>query len=170
MTERLQNEPELLYSPRMKLLLCFVLLFALLPAVASAQNATSDAPDYSGMYSFLKDGEFVQITIEDKGAVSGFISRYGDSESDKGKFLDQFFKSGKLDGKNLSFTTEVVHGVSYSFEGAFDRGPGKKLEDEGYFVLKGTLTRDSKAADGTDTTQSRQVEFKSFPRDVDAPK
>ena len=30
---------------------------------------------YSGMYSFLKDGEFVQITVEDGGRVTGFISR-----------------------------------------------------------------------------------------------
>jgi len=54
------------------------------------------------MYSFLQDGEFVQLTFEDKGNVTGFISRYGDLESDRGEFLDLFFKSGKLDGQSLS--------------------------------------------------------------------
>jgi len=136
-----------------------------------AQTAVSDAPDYSGMYSFLKEGEFMQITLEDKGAVSGFISRYGDSESDKGTFLDQFIKSGTSNGKQLSFTTESVHGVSYTFEGAFDRGPGKKPEEDGYYVLRGTLTRNVTAPDGKSTrAQNNQVEFRSFPRDAEAPK
>jgi len=51
----------------------------------------------------------VQLTVEDKGNVTGFISRYGDLESDRGEFLDLFFKSGKLDGQSLSFTTQTVH-------------------------------------------------------------
>src|SRR5437763_15856703 len=53
---------------------------------------------YSGMYTFLKDGEFLQVTVEDDARVTGFISRFGDTESDKGAFLDQFFKSGKIEG------------------------------------------------------------------------
>src|SRR6266568_2530715 len=46
---------------------------------AAPQMAAPAAEDYSGMYSFLREGEFVQITIEDKGAVSGFISRFGEA-------------------------------------------------------------------------------------------
>ena len=65
------------------------------------------------MYSFSRDGEFVQVTVEEQGRVTGFVSRYGDSESDRGEFLDHFFKLGKLDGNQLTFTTETVHGVSF---------------------------------------------------------
>jgi hypothetical protein len=54
------------------------------PAAPGSANA---APDYSGMYSFLREGEFVQVTVE-AGRVSGFVSRYGDTESDRGMFLD----------------------------------------------------------------------------------
>ena len=36
------------------------------------------AEDISGMYSFLGDGEFVQINLEENG-VSGYISRRGDT-------------------------------------------------------------------------------------------
>jgi hypothetical protein len=140
-------------------------LISLLPH-AAAQSAVSDAPDYSGMYSFQKEGEFMQITLEDKGAVSGFISRYGDATTDKGTFLDQFIKSGTSNGKQVSFTTESVHGVSYTFEGMFDRGPGKKPEEDGYYILRGTLTRNVTAADKSASTQSNQVEFRSFPRDT----
>ena len=121
------------------------------------------------MYSFVRDGEFVQITIEDKGIVSGFISRFGDSESDKGSFLDQFFKSGKIEGNKVSFTTETVHGVWYKFDGLFDRGPGKKPDDEAYYVVRGTLTRYREGADRKPSGEDRQVEFTSFPRDSSAP-
>lgn len=139
-------------------------------AQTPAPPPTSDLPDYSGMYSFLKDGEFIQITLEEKGKVSGFISRYGDSANDKGTFLDQFIKSGNSNAKQVTFTTESVHGVTYTFEGAFDRGPGKKPQEEAYFVLRGTLTRNVGSPDGKSTaTQTRQVEFRSFPRDADSP-
>ena len=149
-----------------------ILLLSCGPLLAQTQPPppTSELPDYSGMYSFLKDGEFIQITLEEKGKVSGFISRYGDSETDKGTFLDQFIKSGDSNGKQVSFTTESVHGVTYTFEGAFDRGPGKKPQDEAYYILRGTLTRNSGSSDGKNAiAQTRQVEFRSFPRDADAP-
>ena len=110
------------------LLACTLPLAAQNPAQGSSTpNATEN---YSGMYSFLQDGEFVQVTVEDEGRVTGFISRYGDSESDRGAFLDQFFKQGKLDGTKLSFTTETVHGVWYEFKGTIERGDGKTLADQ----------------------------------------
>lgn len=160
----------MLYSRCMRFLWTLLLLCSWSPILAQTQTPppTAGLPDYSGMYSFLKDGEFMQITLEDKGKVSGFISRYGDSETDKGTFLDQFIKSGTSNGKQVSFTTESVHGVVYTFEGAFDRGPGKKPQDEAYFILRGTLTRNAGSGDGKTTSQTRQVEFRSFPRDADA--
>ena len=111
----------------------FATTFAVTLAAAQSTGqlnpqTTAATDDYSGMYSFLKDGEFIQITIEDQGKVSGFISRFGDSPSDKGTFLDQFLKSGKLEGKKLSFTTEIVHGIWFTFDGAFNRGTAKTSE------------------------------------------
>jgi len=149
-----------------------VLLWLLCSSVllCSAQQPTAlAAADYSGMYSFLKEGEFIQITIEEKGAVSGFISRYGDSPSDKGSFLDQFIKSGKADADKLNFTTESIHGVWFTFDGSFARGPGKNPNDEAYFVVRGTLTRLSTDEQKKAVSQARQVEFKSFPRDTSPP-
>jgi len=121
---------------------------------------------YSGMYMFLKEGEFVQVTVEEGGHVTGFISRYGDGESDKGAFLDQFFKSGKLEGNKLSFTTEVVHGVAFDFKGTVERGEGKNPGDEAYFVLKGTLTENASDVNKKVTSHSREVVFKMFPQDA----
>lgn len=134
----------------------------------SAASSTS-AADYSGMYTFLRDGEFVQITVEEQGKLSGFISRYGDLESDRGAFLDQFIKQGLIDGRNLKFATDTVHGVWFEFQGTAGRGPGKTVNDEGYYVLKGTLTQHSSDANHKDEAKSREVVFKSFPQDVSAP-
>jgi len=138
----------------------------LLAAQQSTPPADNKPPHYSGMYEFLKEGEFVQLTVEDNGSITGFISRYGDGASDKGAFLDQFFKTGKLDGNKLTFTTEVVHGVSFDFKGTIERGEGKNPGDEAYFVLKGTLTQSTSDVNKKVTSHSEDVVFKMFPRDA----
>ena len=149
-------------------------LLLICASLLAAQTAPPKAPaaqpsdDYSGMYTFLKDGEFVQITVEDDGRVTGFVSRYGDAESDRGAFLNQFFKQGKLDGNKLSFTTETVHGVWYEFQGTVVRGEGKNPPDEAYYLLKGTLTESRTDADKKTSSKSRDVTFKSFPKDMDS--
>jgi len=133
-------------------------------SAAAAQG--SGGQQYSGMYSFLKDGEFVQVTVEDAGHVSGFVSRFGEGESDKGAFLDQFFKTGKIDGNKLSFTTDIVHGVAFDFKGTVERGEGKNPGDENYFVLKGTLTVNDSDENKKVTSHARDVVFKMFPQDA----
>jgi len=148
---------------RALLLACFVLIAVM---IAGAQTP---AADYSGMYSFLRDGEFVQVTVEDQGRVTGFVSRYGDSESDRGVFLDHFFKSGKLDSNQLAFTTETVHGVWFEFHGTVERGEGKSRADEAYYVLKGTLIENTIDETKKTSSRSREVALKSFPQDMAAP-
>ena len=128
--------------------------------------ATTDDKAYSGMYSFRRDGEFVQLTVEEGGSVTGFVSRFGDGDSDKGAFLDQFFKTGKLEGDKLSFTTETVHGVAFEFQGTVERGEGKNPGDEAYFVLKGTLTENISDATKKVTPHSRPVVLKMFPQEA----
>ena len=124
------------------------------------------AEDYSGTYSFLQDGEFLQVTVEEEGKVTGFVSRFGDTETDRGLFLDHFFKQGKLDDKKLTFTTQTVHGVWYEFNGTIERGDGKKPGDEAYYVLKGTLIQNNVDTQQKTTSKLRDVVFKSFPQDM----
>jgi hypothetical protein len=148
-------------------LVCFVVLALIFATAQSSKQATAQpGVEYSGMYNFLRDGEFVQVTVEDQGNVTGFISRFGDSESDRGAFLDHFFKQGKLDGNKLTFTTQTVHGVWFEFRGTVERGDGRKSGDEAYFVLKGTLTENSTDEAKKTTSRSREVALKSFPQDV----
>lgn len=131
-----------------------------------ASQSAIDGKAYAGMYTFLKEGEFVQITVEDDGSVSGFISRFAEGESDRGELLDQFFKSGKLDGNKLSFTTELVHGVAFDFKGVVERGDGKTPGDDAYFVLKGTLTENVTDVNKKVTAHMRDVVLKMFPQDA----
>jgi len=157
-------------SPATRFLALQLAFFVLFPfmlagAQANPRPATPGA-DYSGMYSFLREGEFVQVTVEDQGRVTGFVSRYGDGEGDRGAFLDQFFKQSKLDGNRLSFTTETVHGVWFEFNGTVERGEGKTLNDEAYYVLKGTLTEYHTDANKAVTSKSHEVIFKSFPHET----
>jgi hypothetical protein len=157
---------------------CFVGVVAFVFTGKAAQEKTpapeakgADRPgaEYSGMYSFLKEGEFVQVTVEDAGRVTGFISRYGDLDSDKGAFLDQFFKTGKLEGNALTFTTLAVHGTVYDFKGTIERGEGKKPGDEAYYIIKGTLIETLTDANKKNSSQSQVVTFKSFPQDASPP-
>src|ERR1035438_1960310 len=99
------------------------------PAAQQTAKASAPANDPSGMYSFLREGEFVQLTLED-GKVSGFISRFGDADSDKGEFIDQFFDTVTLTGERLSFKTKMVHGVWYEFTGTITIGRESRREQE----------------------------------------
>jgi hypothetical protein len=151
---------------------CLILLTWML-ATAQTNPAHPNKPqpaipgaEYSGMYAFLRDGEFVQITVEDRGHVTGFVSRFGDSEGDRGVFLDHFFESGQLNGDQLTFATKIVHGISFEFHGTVARGEGKSRGDEGYFVLKGSLTENTIDEAKKTSAHTREVALKSFPQDM----
>jgi hypothetical protein len=130
---------------------------------ASPGTDTQPGREYSGMYSFLKDGEFVQITVEDEGSLTGFLSRYGEAESDKGAFLEQYFRSGKLNGNKITFTTEAVQSEWFEFKGTIERGEGKSPVDEAYYILKGTLIDNISDGAKKVTAHSQEVAFKRFP-------
>jgi hypothetical protein len=131
-------------------------------AQEDSANATVPhaAEDISGMYSFIREGEFLQITLDPK-SVTGYISRLGESDSDSGVFLDQFFAKADVQGHDVSFTTRPLHSLWYEFKGRFSRGPGKTRGDDGYYILRGTLKEiTSNNAEKAVTSRSREVEFK----------
>src|ERR1700691_273453 len=173
-----------IHEPRFRALhLVFFILLALMLAGAQTNpdqnkndrqnNKENEAPnspppgaEYSGTYSFLRDGEFVQITVEDQGTVTGFVSRYSDADGDRDVFLDHFFKLGKLDGNRLTFSTDTVQGVWFEFRGTIERGDGKSRSDEAYSILKGTLIETTTGEAKKTSSRSIEVALKSFPRDA----
>ncbi len=138
------------------------------PQKEERQIPATPGADYSGMYSFLRDGEFVQLTVEDNGRVIGFVSRYADPEGENG-FIEHFFDSGKLAGNQLAFTTATVHGMSFGFHGTVERGEGQSRGDEAYYVLKGSLVEKTTDEAGKISSRSSQVVLKSFPQDLAPP-
>jgi hypothetical protein len=160
-------------SSRMYRFFCLALLavFAAgLVAQTPSQSGVAHDPatDPAGLYSFAKEGESVQLTLED-GELSGYITRFGESESDKGQLIDQFFSKGSLKDNHLMFATKTIHGVWYEFDGTVETQPGKAPGAEGYRVLKGSLKQHALDANGNDKVRERTVEFKSFPEGVSRP-
>ena|ERR1700722_5484993 len=133
---------------------------------ASLAREPQPGREYSGMYSFLKEGEFVQISVEEEGKVTGFLSRYGEAESGNGPFLEQYFRSGKLDGSKLTFITETKQLEWFEFKGTIERGDGKDPADEAYYVLKGTLTDNTSDGAKKVNTHSQEVVLKRFPEEA----
>jgi hypothetical protein len=141
---------------------------ALKPPSPAPAKDSNDGKQYSGMYTFLKEGEYVQLTVEDAGQVTGFISRYDDGASEKGTFVDQFFKTGKLDDNKISFTTKPSHDLWFEFNGTAQRGEGQNPSDEAYYVLKGTLTENTTGPDKKVSSRHQDVTFKMFPQEADS--
>ena len=147
------------------LLASLMLLPGSVPTTVFSQTATPTpvhAGDVSGMFTFLKEGEFVQLSVED-GKLSGFISRFGNTESDKGEFIDQFFDKASLEGDHLYFKTKTVHADWYELDGTVSVVPGKQEGAEGYRVIRGKLTVHNSDAKGVEQASQKTVEFKSFP-------
>src|SRR5689334_12137675 len=137
-------------------------------ANAPVQTAKADSSHdvISGMYTFLRDGEFVQITVEE-GKLSGFVSRYGERDSDRDAFLDQFFSKASLEGNNLSFTTKPVHGTWFEFSGVVSRGEAKTPDKEGYWIIRGTLKQYDEDERKQVSSKSREVTFRSFSQEAE---
>jgi hypothetical protein len=146
-----------------------VMVTGLVAQTPSQSGVAHDpATDAAGLYSFVKEGESVQLTL-DEGELSGYVTRFGDNDSDKGQLIDQFFNKGSLKDNHLSFATKTVHGVWYEFSGTVETQAGKAPGSEGYRVLKGTLKEHEADAKGADKVRERSVEFKSFPEGVSRP-
>lgn len=139
-------------------------------SLAGQTTSTASLGDITGMYSFLHEGEFVQITLDQlptaeivKVPVTGFVSRLGANESDKDQILDLWIKTGALDGDRITFTTKPIHGLWYEFDGRVHRGDAKSKDKEGYVVIDGTLIEHNIDRRGKASAQKRQISMRSFP-------
>jgi len=124
--------------------------------VHEAGDKTVLPEDAYGLYRFSDRpnsfGEGLQI-IEQFGEVSGYLT-ITDGKGSHAKYLSYLLSSVTGGGSHFAFATRAVHGVSYSFDGHLQRGPGMAPAQEGYYVLNGTLTTRDQAGN---TTQSRAI-------------
>lgn len=107
------------------------------PAVTTGTSTLP--PEVSGEYILGDNGEAVEIELEPR-HLDGYLSLRGDRSSDKGTPLTYFFKTSTLQGVELGFVTERIHEAWYSFKGTIVRGQAESPDDQGYYMLEGTLT------------------------------
>ena len=123
--------------------------FAIITALA-VTNSILAAPrsltDITGAYYFVdeppeafKDVDWIALFAVDasghKVPLNGFIRL---KDRHRGRFVNFFLTKSTLRGQAISFSTKVVRGISYTFEGQF-----LKLEnlEDNEIVLKGVLTK-----------------------------
>jgi hypothetical protein len=82
---------------------------------AKPSGLSAAAEDISGTYTFLHEGESLQIVL-DQVSVSGYVVRRGDLDSDRGTMLSQFFRQASVEGHKVSFITKTIHGVWFEFK------------------------------------------------------
>jgi hypothetical protein len=122
--------------------------------------------DISGVYSFVHEGEFVQIEVND-GKVTGLVSCFKNENVERAEFVDQYFEQAKLEGSTLSFQTKpAADGVWFEFSGTVEHGAAIRPADEGYWEVRGKLTEHRKA-DGKVTEKVHELTLKSFPEDAE---
>ncbi len=102
------------------------------------RSSSSLPEEASGEYQLGESGEIIEIILQ-AGQLDGYISRNGDTESDRGTPLTFFFDRTSVSARRLNFTTWQVHGIWFSFEGTIVRGPGRSREEESFYLLEGEL-------------------------------
>jgi hypothetical protein len=129
------------------------------PALSGQHAGYSTLPeDASGEYLLDESGSVVQITLEEKGRLSGYVSKMGDDHVPMTFFFDQ----SQVNGNGISFTTRKLHGYWYSFEGEITRGDSEATKaGDGYYRLRGSWVVHNDVQKTEDPTR---VSLKSTPR------
>jgi hypothetical protein len=153
------------FNDMKNLLSITVFLLAFITAGLAQTSATAGpelSRDITGLYSFVHEGEFVQIEVNE-GKVTGLVSRFKNDDPEKTEFVDQSFEQAKLEGATLSFRTRPADGAWFEFSGTVERGPAKTPADEGYWKVKGTLIEHHTSANGQGTEKKHELTLSSFP-------
>ncbi|HZR30069.1 MAG TPA: hypothetical protein VFA71_14925 [Terriglobales bacterium] len=146
-----------------KEILGLIFILCLFPVALSAQATGRGAlggDDISGVYSFLHEGESIQLNL-DHGKLSGWVSSFGFLDSDKDTLLDRFFDKASLQSGRIYFLSRRIHGCWVEFTGRVSRGEGRMHGQEGFYVLTGTLTQYTTDAETKVSARQREVIFKS---------
>jgi len=139
----------------------------LIGALCLAQTAkpqdTVAGNGYTGMYSFVRNGEFVELNVEGS-RLTGFVARHSDST--KEIFLDHFFEKATLRDHAIEFSTREVNGVRFEFRGAISRGAGETRDAEGFYQIKGTLIQYTSESNHKDAAKERAITLVSLRHEI----
>ncbi|HTC93096.1 MAG TPA: hypothetical protein VK699_06560 [Terriglobales bacterium] len=151
------------HRTKTKGMLALASVLCLFPVAVWAQatgRGVLSGDDISGIYSFLREGESVQLNV-DHGKLSGWVSSFGFLDSDKDTLLDRFFDKATLQNDHIYFLSRRIHGCWVEFTGRVSHGEGRARGKEGFYVLTGTLTQYTTDAETKVSARQREVIFKS---------
>lgn len=128
-----------------KFTILFLFLFFSISAV-SAFAQTKNNVDIFGYYTIVKPTkDFADISMIHLGGNYGANEKppvYGLIRLKKKSAKDFPLLKPKLNGKNITFTTKAVGGISYQFDGVFTKlGDFPSLQPNGEILLSGKLTK-----------------------------
>lgn len=123
------------------------------PPTQAAKGVSTLPENASGEFILDSHGSVIQITIEHD-RLDGYITLMQGNNA-----LTLFFDKTSINGRRVTFTTRVVHGLSYAFAGEILRGDAEAPSLNGYYRLAGKLTINRDTA-----PQTKWVDLKSTPR------
>lgn len=149
----------------------YVSLVALFLAAAFCAAQSPQPEDISGLYSFVGSGGELQINEQADHKIIGYVTVAAHEDSDEvaspsSDSITLMFETASLKANHFEFKTKKVQGRLFEFKGHVERGQARSRDEEGYLVLRGTLTTVSDDAQGKSSSKSSEVEFKSFPADL----
>jgi len=131
--------------------------FLLLAAAMTQAPATDKWDSATALYTFLHEGETVQINIE-HGHVSGYVTR-----KENGTQVDQKFESAVLEGDRLTWSTRPMHGTYFSFDGQISHDPNASKDKRGFYKIRGTVTTHKRG-----NASEKQLTMQSLPESLQA--
>jgi hypothetical protein len=128
---------------KLSLLILFLLLSASAITTFGQKNQRVDIFGYYKIDKPTKDlTDISEVHLSGNYGAQEKPPAYGLIRLKKKNAKDFQLLKPTLNGKNLSFATKVVGGISYQFEGAFTKlGDLPTLRPEGEILLKGKLTK-----------------------------
>jgi hypothetical protein len=113
-----------------------------------------------GHYSFGRELDLLEVDLEPKRGVTGYIMLLGGKGPDKNAPLAFFFTKTRVGGDSVYFLTQQIHRVSYEFNGELEQSAPKEHTLDVDYSLVGTLTTHRAMEDGSDKRETKQVTFK----------
>lgn len=123
-----------------------LIFFAMLLCIFAIPTFAQTKTDIFGYYTIEKAtkafSDISEIHLAGEYGETQNPPDYGRIRMLARKAKDYVLNKPNLDGKNFTFTTKAVNGISYSFTGTFVQlGNFPEERPEGKVLLKGTLTK-----------------------------
>ncbi len=156
-----QDVNKLLRTVSRTFVLVAALFLVLLGVRALGQQVPEKIDELNNEFHFLGPQDSL-LLHEENGKLNGQIDIFG-GEEESDTVLSYLITIGSRDKNRVEFKTSKVHQKYYRFSGTVERGTGRKDGDPDYLRMVGEVEIVTvNGATGNETTERRQVVFKSL--------